>query len=400
MPVKYFWAGIIVLLSLTQGTPQAQEPNPKPPVNAAPASQQDEPSGPDAPSLELLEFLGDGKPRRANGSVPLNGNCQCPHRKRMTKKMISGKTKKCWLKKKRTAGQPAAGGKGSDSVAHSIIVGHNAKVLLSAPTASGQPAAGGEDGSRFSFRPRHCLAHTRVETLFFQALPGWLSLVPLGMLCLLLGNPWSVHAEDAGVRWDQLGPAEQRVLQPHADRWGSMSSNQQERLQKGAKRWSGLPPDKKRQFNKRFKNWEEMPPGKRSRIRERYQQFRNLPPEERERIHRSRQRFKNLPLERRQKLKNRWRGMTPEQRQRFRERKQFMQNLPPHERRAVRERLRHMNPEQRHQFRQEMRHPHQREGMRRFQDSKKQRKKFDRDKRSQRNENRRHRHQQHHQRMR
>ena len=69
----------------------------------------------------------------------------------------------------------------------------------------------------------HCLAHTRVEIHFFQALPGWLSLVPLGMLCLLLGNPWSVHADDAGVRWDQLGPAEQRVLRPHAERWDAMS---------------------------------------------------------------------------------------------------------------------------------------------------------------------------------
>lgn len=59
MPVKYFWAGIIVLLSLTPGTPQAQEPHPKPPENAAPASQEDEPPRPDAPSLELLEFLGD-----------------------------------------------------------------------------------------------------------------------------------------------------------------------------------------------------------------------------------------------------------------------------------------------------------------------------------------------------
>lgn len=59
MPVKYFWAEIIVLLSLTPGTLQAQEPHPNPPVNTAPASQQDEPSGSDAPSLEFLEFLGD-----------------------------------------------------------------------------------------------------------------------------------------------------------------------------------------------------------------------------------------------------------------------------------------------------------------------------------------------------
>ena len=104
----------------------------------------------------------------------------------MAQKMMPGKTN-----------QPAAGGKRSNSDMCSIIVGRNAKVLLSAPTASG------------------------------QKLPGWLW---LGMLCFLLGAPWSVYAEDTGVPWNQLGPEEQKVLEPYADRWDSMPPNKQKRL--------------------------------------------------------------------------------------------------------------------------------------------------------------------------
>ncbi len=56
---KILWLGMMVLLVLIPWNTQAQEPNPNPPVNAAPAPQEDEPSGQDALSLEFLEFLGD-----------------------------------------------------------------------------------------------------------------------------------------------------------------------------------------------------------------------------------------------------------------------------------------------------------------------------------------------------
>ena len=68
---KILWVGMTVLLILTPWTLRAQEPNPDSPVNTAPTSKEDWPSGrdtlsmedvmslEDAPSLEFLEFLGD-----------------------------------------------------------------------------------------------------------------------------------------------------------------------------------------------------------------------------------------------------------------------------------------------------------------------------------------------------
>lgn len=158
------------------------------------------------------------------------------------------------------------------------------------------------------------------------------------VLLLAAGTAWAADSID----FDDLTPAEQRVLMPFSEQWPTLPEETRQNLRLGAQRWNALTPQQKRDAARRFGDWQKLPDAEKRRIRERYRAFRQLPPEQQQRLRGAYQRFQQLPPEQRAQMRRRFERMSPQERRAYVEGMRAEQQLGAHERV-----LRQVSPEQR-----------------------------------------------------
>ncbi|HEX9802778.1 MAG TPA: DUF3106 domain-containing protein [Gammaproteobacteria bacterium] len=135
---------------------------------------------------------------------------------------------------------------------------------------------------------------------------------------LLLGLTLGLAHAAEPLPWEQLGEAEQQVLEPYAGRWESFSPEQQQRLQQGARRWQAMDSEERAAVRERFERWQQMPAEQKQRIRERYSEYQGLPPAQQQRIREQMEAFRRMPAEQREQLLQRWQSLSEEERQALR----------------------------------------------------------------------------------
>lgn len=159
------------------------------------------------------------------------------------------------------------------------------------------------------------------------------------------------------IAFDQLSPAEQRVLMPFAEQWPTLPAETQQNLRLGAQRWNALTPDEKRGAAQRFGAWQKLGDAEKRRIRERYRTFRQLPPEQQQRLRGAYQRYQQLPPEQRAQMRQRFERMSPRERRAFIDgmrveqqagaRERWLQQIPPEQRAATQEMMARFTPVER-----------------------------------------------------
>ncbi len=121
-------------------------------------------------------------------------------------------------------------------------------------------------------------------------------------------------ADQPGIAWDALSPAQQKVLARQKDQWGGYAGARQQRLARGAQRWLDMDDTQRTAAATRFEKWNSLPVETRRDIRRRYAEFMLLPENERAKMRHNFARFKDLDDRQRQALKRKWQGMSPEER--------------------------------------------------------------------------------------
>ncbi len=178
----------------------------------------------------------------------------------------------------------------------------------------------------------------------------------LALLLVLLLAAVSARAQES-IAFDQLTPAEQRVLMPFAEQWPNLPAQTQQNLRLGAQRWNALTPQEKRGAAQRFGQWQQLPDAEKRRVRERYRAFRQMPPTQQQRLRDTFQRFQRLPPDQRAQMRRRFEGMAPRERRAFLEgmrseqqlgaRERMLQAIPPEQRAATEEMMARFTPPER-----------------------------------------------------
>jgi len=81
--------------------------------------------------------------------------------------------------------------------------------------------------------------------------------------------------------WNQLNPAQQRVLKPLAQSWPSMDDSRREKWLNLANHYEKLSPADQQKMQERMTQWAQLPPKQRGEARLRFQETRQLPAQER-----------------------------------------------------------------------------------------------------------------------
>lgn len=134
---------------------------------------------------------------------------------------------------------------------------------------------------------------------------------------LILWCATMVSAAQAPLAFEQMTPAEQRVLMPFAEQWSKLDVPTQHNLRLGAQRWIGLSADQKREAARRFGAWQKLSNAERQQIRERYRAFRQMSPEQQKRLRQAYKHFKHLPPAQRARMRERFQRMSMQERRAF-----------------------------------------------------------------------------------
>ncbi|WP_374431443.1 DUF3106 domain-containing protein [Ideonella dechloratans] len=103
-------------------------------------------------------------------------------------------------------------------------------------------------------------------------------------LCLLASAcVWAQPASAAaGVRWQELPPAQQRALAPLAHDWDQLPEERQRKWQDVARRFDHMTPAQRQRVQQRMTEWARMSPQERDRARLNYQKAQELSASERQ----------------------------------------------------------------------------------------------------------------------
>jgi hypothetical protein len=115
--------------------------------------------------------------------------------------------------------------------------------------------------------------------------------------------------------FQNLAPAERRLLAPLAGAWPGLDAETQQRLRANAQHWSSLSPDQQRAMLERMREWDSLPPAERARRRGAYAAWEALSLGERERVRAAAARVAALSPEQGKALRDAFEGLPPDQRQ-------------------------------------------------------------------------------------
>ena len=121
------------------------------------------------------------------------------------------------------------------------------------------------------------------------------------LACLGVGMVWLMHGQVAAApgvphahaatadpmavtqAWQELTPAQKKVLQPLAPHWRTMDLSSREKWLNVANRFDKLGPAERQRVQERMDQWAKLPAQQRGEARLRFQQTRQLTPDERQR---------------------------------------------------------------------------------------------------------------------
>ncbi len=103
-----------------------------------------------------------------------------------------------------------------------------------------------------------------------------------GLCSLLLLLPVVSHAE----KWNNLTPAQQKLLAPLAKSWNSLEKAEQKSFVGIAKAYPQLTPDKQQRLREQISTWATLTPEQRHRAREKFTAFSKVPAERRDAVKR------------------------------------------------------------------------------------------------------------------
>lgn len=115
--------------------------------------------------------------------------------------------------------------------------------------------------------------------------------------------------------FQDLAPAERRLLAPLAAAWPGLDAETQQRLRSNARHWLALPPDQRRAMLQRMHEWDALPPAERARRRGAYAAWEALSQAERERVRAAAARVAALGPAQEQALRDAFESLPSDQRQ-------------------------------------------------------------------------------------
>ncbi len=193
------------------------------------------------------------------------------------------------------------------------VNGWSAFVLSAGPVGAADGDGCRADPSAGFAAPRHRYA-VRQESLTMVKY-----LIRFAFLVFLLGGAMPIWADEAGVAWSALEPAQQTLLHSFEEKWSQLPPERQTALARGSERWLAMSSEERQHAHGRFEHWQKLSPEQREQMRQRWREFRTLPPEEQERARAQFRRFREMPAEQREALKDRWHQLPPEERKALRE---------------------------------------------------------------------------------
>ncbi len=145
--------------------------------------------------------------------------------------------------------------------------------------------------------------------------------------------PSTPSREQSALRWGELQPNQQQLLQTYAKDWDSLPPARQQALARGARRWLSMDPAARAEARERFQKWQKLPEERRQLIRKRWERFQQLDPQAKALVRQNFNAYMHLPPAKRRALRERWLSATPEQRarmmERMRERQEHQHRPPP-----------------------------------------------------------------------
>lgn len=106
-------------------------------------------------------------------------------------------------------------------------------------------------------------------------------LIIFGLLFL-----FSVDAlcESRTLRWDELTPQQQKILQPLAQNWDAIDSTRKKKWLGVAKRYPKMTPQEQQRIQSQMQNWNSLTSEQRQQARERFKRMEQLPAQKRQEI--------------------------------------------------------------------------------------------------------------------
>lgn len=102
-----------------------------------------------------------------------------------------------------------------------------------------------------------------------------------GIAATLLGL-WGLPAQAEGPAWNELGPAQQKVLEPLRGHWSELDAARKDKWIDLARRYPSLSAEEQQRVRSRMAEWSSLSSSQRGQARLHYQEARQVPPEERQ----------------------------------------------------------------------------------------------------------------------
>ena len=115
------------------------------------------------------------------------------------------------------------------------------------------------------------------------------------------------------VKWSELTPTEQNVLQPFAGEWDGFP----EARQKTLRRWAAISPEERERIKQRYTQWKQLDSNQQKAISEQLQRYKAMSPDKRARIQAWHKWVKTLPQAEQDKLVQVWSSLSNAQRKAY-----------------------------------------------------------------------------------
>ena len=130
---------------------------------------------------------------------------------------------------------------------------------------------------------------------------------PIALLLGLLVMP--------AFAFQDLSPAERRLLTPLAGAWPGLDAETRQRLQANARQWLSLSPEQQQAMSQRMQEWDALPPAERARRRGAFAAWQVLSPADHERVRAAALRMQGLPAGQQRLVREKFEALPSDQRQ-------------------------------------------------------------------------------------